>query len=306
VKPKRISILSRYDQNELFGDLWQDDKQNKALVAVFHGMAEHRFRYYWFAEKLNKAGYTVLLCDQRGHGESGPMRGYFAKENGWLVNDADLADLIGKAKAMLPEQPLFLFGHSMGSMSARTYLKHHEAEVEKVVLSGTPSYSSAVGMAKVIARMQSMFQGEKHYSKLIDKLGFGSLNAIIKDPRTPFDWLSQNQENVDAYIADKDCGFIFTVSGYHSFLEGMQDVFLPGGWKVEKPDLPIAFFSGAEDPCSKPKEGFEKAVRFLKEQGYTRVSSKRYAGLRHEILNEKERDVVVKDIIHYLDNDKIS
>ena len=66
------------------------------------------------------------------------------------------------------------------------------------------------------------------------------------------------------------------------------------------PGLPIRFFSGADDPCAVNENAFNAAVSLLKQQGYTDVEGRVYAGMRHEILNEPEHLKVYEDILAFI------
>ena len=54
-------------------------KSTKGYIQVIHGMEEHQERYKNFAEILNKAGYTVITSDMRGHGVNAPELGFLVK-----------------------------------------------------------------------------------------------------------------------------------------------------------------------------------------------------------------------------------
>ena len=81
----------------------------------------------------------------------------------------------------------------------------------------------------------------------------------------------------------------------------MQDIYSPKGWNVVKPDLPIHFIAGAQDPCIINLKKFSKAVSFLRNCGYREVTSKVYPMMRHEILNENGREEVWSDVRALLD-----
>ena len=51
---KEIVYVSPFDHQRMKAYLYETD-QPKALIAVFHGMAEHQKRYQYFAQELNKA-----------------------------------------------------------------------------------------------------------------------------------------------------------------------------------------------------------------------------------------------------------
>ncbi|MDD2592224.1 MAG: alpha/beta hydrolase [Erysipelotrichaceae bacterium] len=296
-----ISIRSNYDQILLYGTLFYDDNSEKALIQIFHGMAEHRHRYEWFAEELVKQGFAVLTCDHRGHGDSAIINGYFADKNGWIVNLEDLEQLQQEALKRI-KLPVILFGHSMGTLVARSYLKRYPDKITKMILTGSPSYDPAISFGTILAKLIKLIFSDKHQSKLLDKLSFGSFNKNIKQPQTKFDWLTVNKDNVKDYIEDDKCGFIFTVSGYLDLFWGIKDAYSKDGWRIIDPNLKIAFFSGEEDPCMIDIKKLYLATDHLKSIGYQNVSCELMPKLRHEILNEKNRIEVFTKILAFLNN----
>ena len=296
---QQLTVKNPQDGVVLHGNLFYEDTKAKGLILLLHGMAEHKERYDYVISALNKAGYAVLSTDERGHGESAVVKGYFGKENGWYLNVQDQHALVEEARKIV-DAPLILFGHSMGTLVARSFLKRYEDEITKVVLTGTPSNNKAVGVAIGLCNMIKTFKGEEYRSPLLNNLCFGAFNKAVKDPKTDYDWLSVNEENVKKYIADEDCGYTFTVLGFKDMFGGMKDVYGQEGWNVKKPDLPIHFYSGSEDPCMTNLDGLKEAVEILKKQGYHDVDYTLYNGYRHEILNEEIRDQVIADIVNFL------
>ena len=59
--------------------------------------------------------------------------------------------------------------------------------------------------------------------------------------------------------------------------------------------MPILFLSGADDPVMIDEKHFKDAAQFLRDMGYRNVEAKLYPGMRHEILNETDREVVYRD-----------
>ena len=210
-----ITYQSPLDSQIMTGTLFIPDKP-KALVIIFHGMAEHRRRYLPMAEQLTAKNYLVLTIDHRGHGESlfdKNVKGYFTDNNGWFVNLEDLHSIVKGVAAEFP-LPEFLFGHSMGSLVARSYLKRYESELDGVYLSGSPAKNPMADIGLVIARLTALVRGKKHPSKMLNSMSFGSFNKAIVNPRTPMDWLSYDVANVNDYINDPLCGFAFTAQGF--------------------------------------------------------------------------------------------
>jgi alpha-beta hydrolase superfamily lysophospholipase len=85
----------------------------KAGLIIVHGIAEHGNRYRHAAEALASANIACFVYDQRGHGTSPGTRTHV--EDFELF--ADDLERIGQATAKkFPGLPLFVWGHSMGSV----------------------------------------------------------------------------------------------------------------------------------------------------------------------------------------------
>ena len=70
-------------------------------------------------------------------------------------------------------------------------------------------------------------------------------------------------------------------------------------YEMLNPNLPIFFIAGEDDPVIGSKDKFNDMVAFFKLLGYKNTSSNLYSGLRHELINEKENEIVYKDIIDF-------
>lgn len=303
MKIEAISIQSPFDQVKMYGTLYVEEKKaKKAFIVIFHGMSEHQLRYQEFATKLTEAGYVVLTCDHRGHGIHGEVKGFFAEKDGWERNVQDLHLLIQKGRENYSELPFYVFGHSMGSLFARSYLKRYEEEIDGVLICGTPNNNRLTKIGNLTAKVISAIFGKQHRSKLLHNMSVQAFNKVVKNPKTDSDWISVNEENVQNYLNDPESGFMFTAQGYVDLTTGIMDVYQDTSWVAKKKDIPIKFFSGEEDPCAGGEEGFQEAVSSLKERGYQNVTFKRYPGLRHEILNESNKEEVMQDMIDYFDS----
>ncbi len=300
VEKQTITLQSLHDDLLLYGDIYIPETP-KIIVQIIHGMAEHKGRYEQFATLLANYGCVVVICDNRGHGQSineNIPLGYFAKENGWLVNLVDVHNFSMMIREKYPSLPFYLIGHSMGALIAHSYLKRYESELSGLIISGIPAFNPAVDSGKLLTSLLSKGSGEKKTSKLLVKLM--DFNKAIAKPRTPFDWISYNTVNVDNYVADPLCGFPFTNRGYHDMLEGMLDVYKVKDWRILKKQLPILFVVGQDDPCADVATGFKNALNNLSNVGYEKIEANIYENMRHEIFNEKEKKVVFKDILTWL------
>jgi alpha-beta hydrolase superfamily lysophospholipase len=276
----------------------------KAVLQLVHGMAEHKERYIPFMNYLAEKGYACVICDLRGHGESVTD----PKDLGWMGKGGmkalvdDVHGVSDWAKAQYPGLPFFLFGHSMGSMIVRSYLKRYDRDIDGLVVCGSPSKNPAAGLGDFLAGCISVFRGPRYRSQFLANLCTGNNDKKFKADGIQNAWLSTNKANVQAYNNDPLCGFVFTANGYRNGLfRLMKDIYSPEGWNVTKPDLPVHFIAGAEDPCIVSLKKFSQAVSFLRNCGYRDVTSKVYPGMRHEILNEIGRENVWSDVRELLD-----
>ena len=281
--------------------IYRPEKKCKGAVAVVHGMAEHSGRYEWFAGFLNQNGYGVVTYDLPGHGSAAGDKGYFGKRNGWdlLINSAVSA--VRKTRKEFPDVPVFLFGHSMGSMICRCFLQLHDQEIDGLMLSGAPNWQKAGKAGIAIGRITKAVKGPKGHSRLMDQMVTGNFNRSVHRPRTKVDWLSYSRENVDSYIADELTGFGFTVNGYIDELTGMEQMHNSGLYRCRRPQLPIAFFAGEEDPCTGGTKGLADSVNTLRKAGYSDIFQKSYPHMRHEILNETGKEKVGRDMVKWFD-----
>ncbi len=267
----------------------------KAIVEVVHGMAEHHHRYDAFATYLANRGYIVYTYDLPGHGKSveeGEVRGWFGEYDGLDQLIESINTVRKQAVADNPNLPFFIFAHSMGTIVTRCYLQKYDDLVSGVVLSGAPNYQSAAAAGIGLGKILSIFKGKRGHSKLMDQMVTGNFNNVIENPRTPVDWLSYNEDNVDQYIKDEDCGFGFTIQGYIDELTGIIRMHDESLFQMKNEALPIHLFAGEDDPCIGKEDGIKDSVQTLLDAGYKDVTYHLWKGMRHETLNEKENEKV--------------
>lgn len=298
--------------SRLHGYIWwpEDGVVPRAAVQLVHGMAEHIGRYDEFARYLNGKGFVVFGHDHIGHGQSVSSRedwGNLPVDGGAeiLIEDVhrvrtDAMARISGAYGELP--PLFLFGHSMGSFVVRAYLARHAFGLSGAIVCGTgfmPPRTSAAGnaMARLIARVR----GGEYHSKLLHNMGVGGYAQDIEHPETELDWLSYNRENVERYMADEQCGFMFTAGGYATVTDLMRQVCSRECVEAYPKDLPILYIAGTDDPVGECGAGVSKAADLAHAAGVADVRCRLYAGMRHEILNERGRQVVFDDVVSWME-----
>ena len=279
---------------------WLPEGDPVGVYQIAHGVAEYALRYEPFAECLNAKGFVVAANDHIGHGlsvaeDAAPL--YFGEKDGWTHVVDDMFELRKQTGKKYPGIPYILMGHSMGSFLARTYLIRYPGSVTAAVIMGTgqqPGYMVAGG--RLAAKLIGKKSGYDKFNETVDGLAFGAYNKPFEPKRTNYDWLSANEENVDKYIADPLCGGGATTGLFLEMLGGIGFIGKPSNLAKMDKNTPVLFISGAMDPVGDLGKGTTKAYESFKKAGVKDVTLKLYPGLRHEILNEKEKDQVYADI----------
>ena len=302
MKQEYFTVASAVDGLPLSVLLVTPEEAPKGLVQFCHGMAEYKERYLPFMEWLAAQGYACLIHDHRGHGQSVRAQedlGWFGEDGGRaVVEDTHQMTLFFREK--FPGLPLTLFGHSMGSLIVRCYLRQYDKDLDALVVSGCVSENPAAKIALGLVRFLEKSKGDRHRSKLITGMAFGSYAKPFKGETSPNCWLNTDADAVAAYDADPLCGFTFTLNGYEALFTLCGACYETEGWGMAKPELPIHFVSGADDPCMTSAKLFASAVAFLRGRGYRAVSSRLFSGMRHEILNEPEHLTVYEEVREHL------
>ena len=286
--------------------LWEPAGEVKAVVQLVHGVAEYIARYDAFAGFLTDHGYAVCGDDHLGHGESihdDTELGWFSDEKGWehLVDDEKrLHDLLAEK---YPGKPLVLFGHSMGSFIARTYLGAYPERFDACVLSGTGRQPGVVCAAgKILAKREIKAHGSKYRSPTLQKMAFGSYLKKIDDPIGPNDWICRDEAVVRAYDADPLCGFTATAGLMYDMMDGLSVIGRADHMAKMDKALPVLFIAGEADPVGAYGKGVQKVAGQFKRAGMKDVTVKLYPGHRHEVLNELEKEKVWADVLDWMDD----
>ncbi|MFD9907520.1 alpha/beta fold hydrolase [Streptomyces sp. NPDC059063] len=285
----------------------------RAVVQIAHGAAEHALRYDRFARHLAAHGYGVVASDHRGHGATAPATGGYGVTRGadgtagpaegsdsWRAIVDDLKAVGDRARAPHPGVPVVLFGHSLGSMLARDYAQEYGGGLAGLILCGTfrslPGAEVGTGIARLEREVAE--RGPAARSSFVPDL-FASFN----DPyphRTGFEWLSRDEAEVDAYVADERCGFPFSAGLSLDWLRAVRKVNDPRNLARTPAGLPVHVVVGTQDPCNQGMTLVYELLEDLRYAGVRGLTWKGYEGARHEILNETNREEVHDDLTEWL------
>lgn len=298
---KDAFYLSSTCVNTIHCNIWMDDSvQAKGIFQIAHGVAEHIGRYDDFARFLAENGFIVCGNDHLGHGKSAMSEeeiGFFAEEDGdiRLVDDIHILSVIMKKK--YPDLPLYLFGHSLGSLCARVYAANFGEELSGLILCGTGELPSSAVVLEQPLRFLCKKLGT--HAEMSNSL-FDKISTIgIKNKQTDKDWLSRNAENVQQFLEDPLCGADMKLGAIRDIVS-LANSACSTMWASYLPTtLPILIISGAKDPIGFNGKGIISVSDNLEDAGHEpRVIM--YPGDRHEILNEENHENVYYDVLAWL------
>ena len=143
-----------------------------------------------------------------------------------------------------------------------------------------------MAFGKLLAGLECRRLGYDGVSPLVDRLSLGAYNRRFRPNRTSADWLSRDEEQVDAYLADPLC---------------LQYIARRENLARMDPDTPVYFFSGDQDPVGGMGKGVRKVYAMFQAAGCRDVTLKLYPGGRHEMFNELDRQQVFDDLLAWLE-----
>lgn len=265
----------------------------RAVVQINHGLAEHAARYAPFARFLAHHGFAVFAHDHRGHGAThapDAPKGIFARAPAgaaWRPVIADTLAVNSHAAELYPGSPVITFGHSMGGMIAMNFaLSYPERQAGLAIWNANFNSGFAGRLAQLILATERMLLGSDVPSRLLPKLTFGQWGKAIKGGRTPFDWLSHDENQVQAYVDDPECGWDASVSMW-------QDIFAMGNRAADRTvltelpkNLPIQLVGGGHDPATDGGKAVTWFAQRLQQLDFSDVTVNIYEAMRHETLNE--------------------
>jgi len=296
----RTQVLAAADGHDIHMQLWEPEQDPLGVIQVLHGLGEYSDRYARFASAAAARGFAVAGHDHRGHGPHAAELGYFADTAGWHKVNQDIETVNDAIREGLPETPIVMLGHSMGSFLAETFAMVYGDKLSGLILSGSTWPSRLkLAPAKLVAHVESWRLGLRGKSPLLEKLGFDAFNRKFTPTRTGSDWLSRDAAEVDKYVADPLCGGPFSNSLWLDFIGGLLSLASDQAMSRIPIDLPILITGGSADSVGGEK-GMAKLAMHYAQTLHQRLTVKIYDDGRHEMLNETNRDQVTADWLDWI------
>lgn len=296
--------LSSSSRNRFYVKSYLPAKNSpKGIILIITGMAEHAARYRDFAYFLVEQGYGVYAGDHPGQGKtagSPAEAGIIEDKLSWQHMLENVRALYTNIRKNQPEIPVFLFGHSMGSVLARHFTALYPVYLQGLILSGSFMLSPALlTPALTLIRLKILFEGSKKKSKWFNKVFYGNFNRHFKARKSLFEWISSDRDEVNAYVNDPYCGIFYSNGFYRNLFKGIAATQRAEKLLTYRKSLPVLIMSGEEDPVGKfGKDALRLHKEFYK-QNFQKLFLKIFPG-RHELLHEKNKDLVYNYLLDWL------
>ncbi|MEM0996010.1 MAG: lysophospholipase [Bacteroidota bacterium] len=261
------------DGTKIYGQYWAPEGPVKAAVCQVHGLGEHSGRYAHVAEMLNQNGMALFGYDHRGHGRSDGKRGFIPDYN-CLLEEVDTA--LEKIRALFPDVPVFLYGHSWGGNVVANYLVRRQPDVQGAIITGPwlTLTDPPSGFMQAMAKFMNVILP-----------GLPQNNGL--DARH----LSHNTDVVQAY---RDDPLVHPQVTPRLFVESSAaaEYALAHADRVQ---VPVLLLHGSDDRITSPAgtQAFHDGI-------VGRKMLKIYEGFYHEVHNEVENSLVFADMLQWL------
>ncbi len=239
----------------------------KAALLLVHGIGEHSGRYEHVGAALADRGIDVLSFDNRGFGQSGGRRAFVNSFDEFL---ADIEPLLADRREL--GVPTVLMGHSLGGLIASTYLTSNRPQPDLAVLSAPALLAEVPAWQRIAAPVVGRIAPKLFIPAKID----GEI-------------LSRDVEVQQAYVNDPLVIAGATAGLGLEIFKAMESTMA----RISKVGMPTYVLHGDSDElvppaASAPLGDLENVTRVL------------WPGLRHECMNEPEKDQVIAGIADWI------
>ena len=260
-----IEATFQGSEGMIFYRRWNPDGEPKRIVQLVHGYAEHGGRYAHVAGALARDGAVVYADDHIGHGRSHGERAVIGNFDHAVE---DLHILTAIALGDHPGLPVVLVGHSMGGLLSGRYAQTWPDEVAGVAFCGA-----------VI--------GDWQWAR--DVLADSEL------PYVPFDAdaISRDPEAGASYAADP---LVYHGQYKRDLLIAEVAALDAFALDIGRITAPVLLLHGTADPFVP----YERSLQAVHDMSSDDVTVRLYQDGRHEVLNEINRDEVIRNLVRWV------
>jgi len=256
----------------IFFRSWYPSGRARGVVTIVPGFNSHSGYYEWVADQLTADGLAVYAIDLRGRGKSDGERFYVQNFEDYVT---DVASFLSIAKEKEKDLPVFMLGHSAGGVVACNYALDHQHELAGLICESFAYQVPAPDFALAVLKGLSHIAPHAHVLKLHNE-DFSRDTAVV-------DFM-----NNDPLIAHETQP-TQTVAAMVRADERLKKEF-------SKITLPVLILHGTKDKATKPSG----SQHFFETAGSKDKTLKLYEGSFHDPLNDLDRQLVMTDILSWI------
>ena len=252
---------------------WKTEGSPRAVMVLVHGFNAHSGYMVWPGEQFSANGFATYALDLRGRGKSEGERFYIESFSEYL---ADVDGLVKIAREENPGLPIYMLGHSAGGVIASSYVFEHQSEIAGLICEsfaldvGLPDVAGLVlkGISYLTPHLHVFTLKNEIFSRDPEAVAAMNNDPLIKD---------ESQPATTSYEL---------VKAAHELRAHMPN------FKV-----PVFIIHGTDDKATR----YQGSQDFYDTVGSSDKTLKLYEGHYHDLLNDIDKEIVMNDILAWLD-----
>jgi lysophospholipase len=252
--------------------------QQQAVVVLVHGTGEHYGRYEHVAAFLNEHGFDVYTGDLPGWGHSAGRKGHIDSFEQYLDTVRVWVDEALNASQGI--RPVFLLGHSLGGLVATRFVQSYgrKREIKGLVLT-----SPCLKLKLAVPAWKEQL------AQWLDRVW---PTLAMPNGITP-DMVSRDRVVQAAYSSDPLNYSKVSVRWFQELNRAMAQA-----WQErDRLDIPTLVLQAGDDRLIDA----DAIERFVEGMGGD-AAFHRFPDLRHEVLNEPEREQVMQWMVRWMNH----
>lgn len=326
INQKSISFASQNGISNISGIAYYPEQNNRrGYFQVIHDKYENIERYRSILTKFAEYGYVSFGHDHQGHGrsirkpeeigtligdypeirlidDSHNMFNFVTEELPTLesytdrVPDENSTTSVGIRKKIIPH---IILGVGIGATIAKLYLMKYP-DVNMMILCGDKGLNPFRSIDLLYCKYLINKFGQQTFHSKFEKWIERQLNAHVDSPITGYEWRINDSKQLNEFLIDPEVPKHYSL-GYHYALLKLHSFCTTNKWLRAYPRFLSTFFiAGKYDPISNYTRYLSPYTSKLSMYGAQNIFYKFYDDARHDLLFEKNRQEVYRDIYRFI------
>ena len=261
------------DGLSLFVRSWRPATDPRGVVVIVPGFNAHSAYYAWVAQQFTANGLAVYAVDLRGRGKSDGERFYVEKFADWV---SDVDSVMRLAKSREPGLPVFLLGHSAGGVVSCLYTLDHQSELAGFICESFAFQIPAPDFALAVFKGLAYVAPHAHILHLKNEI-------FSRDPKAV---QAMNDDPLIAHETQPTRTLAEMVRADERLKQEFPNI-----------TLPLLILHGTADQATK----YSGSQLFYDTAGSSDKAIKLYEGHFHDLLNDVDKELVIRDIESWVD-----